>query len=135
MKKRAFIIIAVIITAAICMTLIATKIIERNLNQLSEMKISDVDLSSIADGTYHGSYEVFPVAAEVAVTVENHKITGIELIRHRNGRGAAAESIPDSVVKADSLKVDAVTGATYSSKVILKAIENALINADQKLTG
>lgn len=32
------------------------------------------------------------------------------------------------VVEAQSLQVDAVSGATYSSKVILKAIEDALVN-------
>jgi len=30
------------------------------------------------------------------------------------------------VVEAQTLEVDAISGATYSSKVILKAIENAL---------
>jgi uncharacterized protein with FMN-binding domain len=34
-------------------------------------------------------------------------------------------------VGAQTLEVDAVTGATYSSKVILKAIENALKNANK----
>ncbi|GAI95081.1 unnamed protein product, partial [marine sediment metagenome] len=35
------------------------------------------------------------------------------------------------VVEAQTLQVDAVSGATYSSKVILKAIENALNNANK----
>jgi len=34
--------------------------------------------------------------------------------------------IVDSVIENQSLDVDAISGATYSSKVILKAIENAL---------
>jgi len=40
----------------------------------------------------------------------------------------AAELITDMVIDSQSLKVDVVSGATYSSKIILKAIENALAN-------
>ena len=55
-----------------------------------------------------------------------HMIKEIELKKHDNGQGFPAEIIPGKVVEAQSLEVDIVSGATYSSKVILKAIENAL---------
>ena len=107
------------------------KTIEANLNQLAESPILDVDISKLADGVYTGNYHVFPVTAEVKVTIQDHKIAGIELTKHINGRGAKAEIILSKVVEAQSLTVDAVSGATYSSKVILKAIENALSSANQ----
>lgn len=66
------------------------------------------------------------VAADVSATVRNHKITDIKILRHKNERGQRAEVIPQRVLAAQSLKVDTVSGATNSSKVILKAIENAL---------
>jgi uncharacterized protein with FMN-binding domain len=47
-------------------------------------------------------------------------------LEHRNGQGEAAEVIPQMVVDAQSLQVDAISGATFSSKVILLAIEDAL---------
>ncbi|MFO8059504.1 MAG: FMN-binding protein, partial [Bacillota bacterium] len=81
------------------------------------------------DGTYDGSHEVFPVSVEVRVTVQDHRITRIELVKHTHGRGEAAEVIPDRVLEAQTLKVDAISGATYSSKAILKAIEDALLKA------
>ena len=102
-----------------------------NLDQLADLDISNVDISKVANGTYTGSCEVFPIIAEVKVTVRNHQITGIELVKHKSGRGAPAEIIPSKVVEAQTLQVDAVSGATYSSKVILKAIENALNNANK----
>lgn len=131
-KRRNIIIlsvIAVIILGGVFGASITISNIEKNLNKLTMIEIEEVDLSHIEDGTYTGSYKVFPVSAEVTVTVKTHKITGIKLIKHVNGQGAAAESIPDEVVKTGSLQVDTVSGATYSSKVILKAIENALNNA------
>lgn len=121
-----FIVLVVIIGAYF-----GIKTIESNLNHLKELKISNVDISKIQDGTYSGSYQAFPIIAEVKVTMKNHIITGIELVKHSSGRGAPAEVIPEKVVEAQTLKVDAISGATYSSKIILKAIENALINANK----
>jgi uncharacterized protein with FMN-binding domain len=103
--------------------------LEANLNKLADLPVSDIDFTRIKDGIYHGNYSTFPVSAEVSVTVKDHKITGIELVKHVNGQGKAAEVITEKVTKAQTLDVDIVSGATYSSKVILKAIENALKDA------
>lgn len=131
MKKKTKIvlsIIAIIIIGAGIGVYTVISTLQKNLDNLAQLPIEDVDLSGVADGTYVGSYEVLPVSAEVAVTVMDHKITAIDLVKHINGKGAGAEIIPDEVVKTGSLQVDTVSGATYSSKVILKAIENALKN-------
>lgn len=127
MRKKIiiFIVVIVIICAGIGLYKV-TASIDQNLSKLTQMKIEDIDLSEISDGIYEGSYELFPVSVEVAVTIKAHQISKIDLIKHDNGKGAAAEAITDEVVKAESLQVDAVSGATFSSKVILKAIENAL---------
>ncbi|HYE84079.1 MAG TPA: FMN-binding protein [Clostridia bacterium] len=100
--------------------------IERNLERLADSTIPRLELENVEDGVYTGSHKVFPVAAEVKVTVKDHKITDIVLLEHNNGQGAAAVVIPEMVVKAQTLEVDTISGATYSSKVILKAISNAL---------
>lgn len=86
----------------------------------------DIDLSGVPDGSYLGSYDSGPVIVQVKVTVAGHKITSIDLLKHRTGQGQAAAAITDRVVEAQSIKVDAISGATMSSKVILLAIENAL---------
>ena len=49
-----------------------------------------------------------------------------QLLEHQTGLGGKAEAIIDQVIQNQSLEVDAVSGATTSSKTILKAIENAL---------
>jgi uncharacterized protein with FMN-binding domain len=128
MKKGYKIILAVLIfimLAAAAGNIFYSRL-ERNLQALRDLPIQNINLSSFADGAYHGSYKEFPVAAEVLVTIKDHRITDIDLIKHSNGQGASAEIIPAKVVEAQALSVDIVSGATYSSKVILKAIENAL---------
>lgn len=97
----------------------------RNVQNIS---VSTPDLSNVQDRNYIGEYSITPVHAKVEVSVSNHQITSIAILRHDNGLGSAAESIVNDVVKEQSLDIDAVSGATVSSKCILKAVENAIDN-------
>lgn len=130
-KKARMIIVLTIIVVVLLGIWGAMAYLQTNLERLSDVTIEKVDLSKINDGIYEGSYKSFPVAAVVNVTISNHTITEIELVKHSNGQGKAAEIIPGKVVKAQSMEVDIVSGATYSSKVILKAIEDALMRTNK----
>jgi uncharacterized protein with FMN-binding domain len=88
--------------------------------------LSMPELAQIGDGVYAGEAKKFPVLARVEVTVDGGRITTFEILKHRNGRGRAAEALAGRVVEAQTIEIDAVSGATYSSMVILKAGENAL---------
>ncbi|HCU08776.1 MAG TPA: FMN-binding protein [Clostridiales bacterium] len=105
-------------------------IVLQNINQgmaaLDAAEIPQIDLSQVEDGSYDGDYKATPIDVEVRVTVSNHQIADIALLKHTNGQGAPAETIIGSVVEAQTLQVDAVSGATYSSKAILLAISDAL---------
>ena len=98
-------------------------------NQISGIKIYDVDASEIKDGDYTGYYDAGYIQAKVSVIVKSEKITSINLLDHKNEKGKRAEIITDRIVDAQSTNVDTVTGATNSSKVIIKAVENALEGA------
>lgn len=125
-KRKVWMIIGsvVIVIAIIAVVLVSS--MQTAMKQLAAEEIPDVNLSEISDGVYEGSYSVFPVSVKVDVVVENNTIKSIDLIEHNNGKGSAAEAIPGIVVEAQSLEVDAVSGATCSSKAILKAINDAL---------
>ncbi len=84
------------------------------------------DLARIEDGDYRGSAKVFPVLAQVEVTVAGGRIAGFTILKHRTGRGKAAEALAARVVEKQTIELDSVSGATFSSKAILKAGENAL---------
>ena len=132
MKRKRVVILAIVLAVLVAVALglrgFLTNI-ESNLAKLTDMVPAQIDLNALEDGVYSGSYSVFPVSAKVSVTVKDHRIAAIELIEHKNGQGSSAEAIPGKVLKAQSLQVDSVSGATYSSKVILKAIENALLGS------
>jgi len=95
---------------------------------VSKIVITEIDVSNIPDGIYDGDYDVEYIYAKVEVTVKHGKITDIKILEHRNERGGPAEKITDDIINKQKIDVDAVSGATNSSKVIKKAVENALMN-------
>ena len=97
----------------------------KGIQEISKLVVVDVDLTQVADGIYTGEYRG-GIAVRVNVEVKDHKITAIDIVEHNNGKGAAAENIVQGIVSGQSLQVDTVSGATMSSKVILKAVEIAL---------
>ena len=119
-------ILAIAVTVLIILGAVTMAFLQAQLDKLTEAQINEPKLSSLSDGTYKGSYTAFPVSVTVEVTVSDHQITAIKILKHDNGKGKPAEVIVDEVIEKQSLDVDVISGATYSSKVILKAIENAL---------
>jgi uncharacterized protein with FMN-binding domain len=93
---------------------------------LDKIVIHSPDLNQIADGIYQGKSRVGPVRVTLDVTIKDRAISSIKIIKHFNGRGKQAETIVPAIIEAQSLDVDVVSGATGSSKAILKAVENAL---------
>ena len=97
-----------------------------------ETTFEDINISDIPDGVYVGEYDVDFIYAKVEVTVQNGEITNINILEHRHERGKTAEVITDRIVDEQKIDVDAISGATNSSTVIKKAVENAL--KSRKLT-
>ena len=114
---------------AVLFLFIAGKIMIGNMvRNVQNISVSMPDLSNVQDGNYIGEYSIAPVHVKVEVSVSNHQITNITILQHDNGLGSTAESIINDVVEEQSLGIDAVSGATVSSKCILKAVENAIEN-------
>jgi len=111
------------------LTAIAVLIITACSTEYKGLQASMPDLGGKADGVYHGKYHVSgtPVTAAVAVTVQDGKLAHIQITEHIcSPIGKKAEKITSSIIDSQSLSVDVVSGATASSKAILKAVENAL---------
>jgi uncharacterized protein with FMN-binding domain len=89
-------------------------------------QLKPVDLRPIADGVYTGSFGDFLVAVKVQVTVKRHRIAEVEIVDQKCGPGYEALGTVDRIMKAQSPKVDAVTGASGSSMSIMIAVDRAL---------
>lgn len=90
------------------------------------IKLSHVDMKNIEDGTYVGEQRIGLVNVEVNVIVLNHKLVQVDLIKHETGMGQDAKEVIPKMIKENDIHVDVVSGATISSKTIMKACENAL---------
>jgi uncharacterized protein with FMN-binding domain len=89
-----------------------------------------VDHARLKDGTYEGSYRGGPNKASVQVTIKDNNIVNIEILQHQAWRGKKAETaIVERIIAHQSTKVDAVSGATNSSRVIMNAVQNAIEKA------
>ena len=93
---------------------------------IGETTFDEIDIADVSDGIYIGEYDVNFIYAKVEVTVEDGEIVSINILEHRHERGKAAEKVIEKIIEEQKIDVDAVSGATNSSTVIKKAVENAL---------
>ena len=95
----------------------------------------DIDLKKIKDGTYEGQANGYRGVVKVSVTVKNHKITAIKVLSNSDDAAffnRASAGVIKNILSKQSLKVDVVSGATYSSNGIIKAVKNALTGEEDK---
>ncbi len=97
------------------------------INRVRNMTINDIKLDTISDGVYHGNFTYGGFTYVTETVVKNHKIENINVIQNRKSKFAKkAEGVIPKILQGQTLKVDVVSGATTTSKAILKAIENSL---------
>lgn len=80
-------------------------------------------------GTYEGEGEGIHGKIRVAVTVDAEKILAIEVLEHHESAGISdlpVVQLPEDVLAAQSLGVDTIAGASYTSNGVLDAIAMAL---------
>ena len=84
---------------------------------------------NLTDGIYTGSADAFRGDVEVQVTVEKQKVTDISILSYCDTEEyffRAAPAVIEQMKAEQSLNVDAVSGATYSSNGVIHAVANAL---------
>lgn len=131
-KKTVLFVIMFLFLVGFVLRILYLKSVADYRQAVRETTFEDINISDIPDGVYVGEYDVDFIYAKVEVTVQNGEITNINILEHRHERGKTAEVITDSIVDKQKIDVDAISGATNSSTVIKKAVENAL--KSRKLT-
>lgn len=82
-----------------------------------------------ATGTYEGKAMGHNAEIDVAVTLDNNKITSVKILKNFETPAVSElpkKIIPQMIVDHQSLKVDRISGATFTSMGILNAVRNAL---------
>jgi uncharacterized protein with FMN-binding domain len=126
MKKALKVILFVFLAFVILIAGVAF-FLTRGLDEVSKVDISSIDASNVKDGTYEGTYESGRWSNTVTVTVKDGKITDIQVKDDVTfPQKGLSDEIFKRVMDKQNANVDAVTGATVTSKAYMKAIEDAL---------
>lgn len=99
--------------------------------------VAGVSSAAVKDGTFEGTGMGRGGPIQVAVTFEKGRIADVKIVKQTETLGVsdpALTSVPVSVVKGNSVNVDAVTGATMTRKGILQAVGAAIVAAGGKVT-
>lgn len=103
--------------------------LEQSVDAAKEGTTTD---GAYTDGTYTGEAQGFGGPIDVAVIIENGKISEINITSAEKEDGAylsMAEDIIPSILEAQSADVDTISGATFSSTGIKEAVAQALEEA------
>lgn len=119
--KTILIILGVSILICLCIIPFDNKI----RKEIMKMPINNVDLNKIENGKYLGHFKKQLRSYNVEVTVNNHRIINIKAVEN-SVTNNYSKKIFDRVIDKQKIGVDTISGATVTSKIILKSIENAL---------
>lgn len=122
-RKAAGVLAALVSIAPVAFIVIG----EVSLIPARRMPIERVDISSLADGTYRGSATVGSYDYSVEARVEGGRLASAVPVGLRDSPYATfAAGVLNKTVRDNRNDVDAISGATTTSKALLKALETAL---------
>jgi uncharacterized protein with FMN-binding domain len=129
-QKKVLIAVGAVLGVILILGIVMWSRVAAERNRIFAVELVDRDLSQVADGSYRGGESFLGNPFEVEVAVKGKKIDAIAVLEDDGSDySKRARLIAERVVKKQSLMVDAVTGATSSSKVLLNAINDALAKA------
>ena len=138
MKSKYAVIVFIIFLLFVCSTDEVqgenTLTISEEVEQIKSMDISHVDPATVPDGEYTGE---FPFRKRylyrVKVTVKSGRIADIEVLENgtENEYAEKGLGVIPRILRDQSPEVDAVSGATVTSKALMKCVEKALKKASQ----
>lgn len=107
--------------------IVAIIVLMNGMEKGKAVEINQINLESIEDGTYSGSYDLTRWSNSVVVTVANHRIKKIEVVEDVLIQlDELTQRLFNNVIMEQPLDVDIETGSTVTSLAYLKSIENAL---------
>ncbi|MDR0518642.1 MAG: FMN-binding protein [Clostridiales Family XIII bacterium] len=92
---------------------------------------TELDGQKFRDGTYTGIGAGFNGEIHVSVDISGGLIVSVSVTKHEEDEPymASAMALIGSIISTQSINVDTVTGATYSSRGIIAAVKDALKKA------
>ena len=117
----------------ICICLVYHNIVSVRSEREVKIKVQNNKLSATyKEGVYEGSGQGYGGRIVVSVTIKDGSISDIQIKEAKNEDPAYldnAKKIIDTIKKNQTANVDVASGATYSSRGIIEAVQSALKEA------
>lgn len=94
----------------------------------------NISLGDLKDGVYQGEAKGFAGRIITEVTIRESKITEIKVLDHHESKGWYEEvfmTLPREIIRKQSLQVDGISGATKTSKGLIKSVAKAVGQGDR----
>ncbi|PKM69703.1 MAG: FMN-binding protein [Firmicutes bacterium HGW-Firmicutes-19] len=99
----------------------------KDLDSTTNLEVTPVNLSAIADGDYEGHFDHGRFTNTVVVTIKDHKIIDIKFTKTVDfDWPEVRQALVEAVIEKQNVDIDTITEATATSKAYLKSIEKAL---------
>lgn len=107
--------------------------VENYNKEIRKMMQEKEEEPAFRDGVYRGEAEGYGGTISLSVVVESGRIDAIEVLDHSREDPAyymLAESVLDTILKQQDPEADTVSGATFSSAGLIRAVQDALSDAE-----
>ncbi|AEY67886.1 FMN-binding protein [Clostridium sp. BNL1100] len=142
-RSKVWIIILIIVAVIVVGSVGGILVDAPGRREIGELSFTSIDLKNLRNGTYIGEYKGTKSHfrdTKVEVIISKGDISNIKILKgavDKEGKpvilkgGQSMENVFDNVIKFQTLQVDVISGATLTSKTHLKALENALEQAQR----
>jgi len=143
-KSKVWIVFLVIIGVIVIGAGAVMLALEPGRREAMNVTIGEIDFDHLQDGVYTGEYKGMKDHlrdVKVQITISSGKLAEVNVIGGAMANekqtteiknGLSIHDVFNQVVQSESMQVDVISGATITSKVHLKALENALEQAENK---
>ena len=115
-----------------------TPIKEETKEKKEEKKTAAKGSFDLEDGVYKGTGTGYAGNITVSVQIKDKRIVSIDILSSSDDEAffSRAKAVIDKIIEGQTLDVDTVSGATFSSRGIISAVKNALTGEkDNSTTG
>ena len=98
----------------------------KHFKQAAQLAFYNIQPDQIADGKFRGKVYTNFLHVQLDVTVQDHKITKIDIIENEGAYGQKIAPLLDEIIAQNNSVVPAVKGEELASIVFIACVDNAL---------
>lgn len=99
-----------------------------NLKQAAKLPFYNVQPAQVPDGTFHGKVYTKFMHVQVDVSVQDGRLTKIEIVENQGAYGKKIEPLLDQMIADNNTVVPAIKGDEIGSIVFIACVDDALFN-------